>query len=62
VIEDGKKITLYFKDRVIPLESFGNHFWDPKSREEFKKEGDTWYLRIPYHGWVDLDNVICFYQ
>jgi len=59
--EEGKAI-LYFKDRVVPLIPIGDHYQDPKSKEEFKKEGESWYLKIPYHGWVNLDNVFCFYE
>ena len=62
VREEGRKVILYFKDRVIPLIPIGDHYQDPKSKEEFKKEGESWYLRIPYHGWVNLDNVFCFYE
>ena len=33
-------------------------------KEEFKKEGNSWFLRIPYFkdGWVNLDNVAGFYE
>ena len=62
VREERKGVILYFKNRVIPLTAIGGHFQDPKSKEEFKREGDQWYLGIPYHGWVNLDNVFCFYE
>ena len=61
--EDGK-VILYFKERIIPLEPYGKHYFDPQSKEEFKKDGESWYLRIPYYKgeWVNLDNVGCFYE
>lgn len=64
VIEEAGKVPLYFKKRVIPLEPFGTHYYDPKSKEEFKKDGNSWFLRIPYYKgeWVNLDNVACFYE
>lgn len=62
VKEEGEKVILYFRDRVIPLIPIGDHYQDPKSKEEFKKEVDQWYLKIPYHGWVNLNNVFCFYE
>jgi len=62
VVEEDGKVTLYFKQRIISLEPYGGHYHDPKSKEEFKKEGESWYLKIPYHGWVNLDNVFCFYE
>jgi hypothetical protein len=62
VKEEGEKVILYFRDRVIPLIPIGDHFQDPKSKEEFKKEGESWHLKIPYHGWVNLNNVFCFYE
>jgi len=62
VKEEGEGVVLYFKNRVIPLTAIGGHFQDPKSKEEFKREGDKWFLGIPYFGWVNLDNVFCFYE
>ena len=64
VIEEAGKVILYFKERIIPIEPYGNHYFDPKSKEEFKKEGNSWFLRIPYFkdGWVNLDNVAGFYE
>ena len=62
VREEGEGVILYFKNRVIPLTAIGGHFQDPKSKEEFKREGDKWFLGIPYFGWVNLDNVFCFYE
>ena len=62
VKEEGEKVILYFRDRVIPLIPIGDHYQDPKSKEEFKKEVDQWYLKIPYYGWVNLNNVFCFYE
>lgn len=64
IIEEAGKVILYFKERIIPIEPYGNHYFDPKSKEEFKKEGNSWFLRIPYFkdGWVNLDNVAGFYE
>ena len=62
VRKEGEEVILYFKNRVIPLTAIGGHFQDPKSKEKFKREGDKWFLGIPYFGWVNLDNIFCFYE
>ncbi len=62
VREEGEKVILYFKNRVIPLIPIGDHYQDKKSKEEFKREGGQWFLGIPYFGWVNLNNVFCFYE
>jgi len=62
VREEGEEVILYFKNRVVPLTAIDDHFQDPKSKEEFKREGDQWFLGISYFGWVNLDNVFCFYK
>ena len=36
VREEGGKVILYFKDRVIPLIPIGDHFLDPKVRKNLK--------------------------